>query len=53
MSEDLPVSPLSAAAQAAALMHEVFEAYKAAGFSEQQALYLVACHACGGPKEPQ
>lgn len=53
MSDNLPDSPLSAAAQAAALVHEVFEAYKAAGFTEQQALYLVACHICGGPKEPQ
>lgn len=53
MSGDFPESPLSPAAQAAAAVHEAFEAYKAAGFTEQQALYLVACHACGGPKEPR
>lgn len=52
MSWDLPDSPVSMAEQAATAMHELFQAYCAAGFTEQQALYLVACQACGGPREP-
>jgi hypothetical protein len=49
--ENLPASPLSELAQAATQLHELFSAYRAAGFTDQQALYLTACAACGGPKE--
>lgn len=52
MSDDeLPVSPLSEMAQAAAAMHELFTSYLRAGFTEPQALYLLACAVCGGPKQ--
>jgi hypothetical protein len=36
-----PVDPLTELAKAAAQLHELFRAYVDAGFSEQQALYLV------------
>lgn len=48
--EGMPNSPLTALAEGAAQLHEVYSAYVAAGFSEQQALYLTACALCGGPK---
>jgi hypothetical protein len=52
MSEDkLPASPLSELAQAAAASNELFREYVRAGFTDPQALYLVACVLCGGPKQ--
>ena len=36
-----PLDPLTALAEGAAQMHEMFLAYVQAGFTEQQALYLV------------
>jgi hypothetical protein len=47
----LPESPLSELAQAAAATHELFTSYVLAGFTDSQALYLVACVTCGGPRE--
>ena len=44
-------NPFGEMAQAATAMHEMFLSYLAAGFTEGQALYLVACLACGGPRE--
>lgn len=38
---DLPNDPVSALAEGAAQMHELFSSYVNAGFTEQQALYLV------------
>jgi hypothetical protein len=38
-----PQEPLTALAEGAAQMHEMFLAYIQAGFTEQQALYLVGC----------
>ena len=40
MSPD-PVDPLTELAQAAAQLHEAFCSYVDAGFTEQQALYLI------------
>jgi len=51
MPEDMPANPFGQLAEAALAMHEVFTSYREAGFTEQQALYLVACLMCGGPKE--
>ena len=51
--EEMPTNPFSALAEAAMSMHELFGAYVDAGFSEGQALYLVACVSCGRPKEQQ
>lgn len=51
MSDDMPESPFGALAQLAASVHELFTAYQEAGFTEGQALYLVACQTTGGPKE--
>lgn len=53
MADDMPENPFSQLAQAAMQMHELFTSYLQAGFSERQALYLVACVACGGPREQQ
>lgn len=36
-----PEDPITQLAQAAASLHELFTAYVAAGFTENQALYLV------------
>lgn len=41
MSDQGPQDPLTGLAQAAAAIHEMFTAYVDAGFTEQQALYLV------------
>ena len=38
-----PQEPMTALAEGAAQMHEMFTAYVAAGFTEAQALYLVGC----------
>lgn len=48
---EMPANPLTALSEAAAQLHELFQAYAQAGFTEKQALYLTACIACGGPKE--
>ena len=37
-----PAEPLTQLAEGAAQMHEMFLAYQHAGFTEHQALYLVA-----------
>jgi len=47
---DGPQDPFSALAEGAAQVHELFLSYVLAGFSEPQALYLVACVMTGGPK---
>lgn len=41
MPEDTPASPLTDLAAGAAQLHELFTAYVAAGFTENQALRLV------------
>jgi hypothetical protein len=38
-----PQDPMTALAEGAAQMHEMFLAYQQAGFTEQQALYLTGC----------
>ncbi len=38
---NLPPNPITVLAEGAAQLHEIFCSYKAAGFTEQQALYLV------------
>jgi hypothetical protein len=35
--------PMTALAEGAAQMHEMFLSYQQAGFTEQQALYLIGC----------
>lgn len=47
----MPASPFTALAGAAAALHELYRAYRDAGFTDRQALYLAACIACGGPRE--
>jgi hypothetical protein len=42
MTGPSPQDPITVLAEGAAQAHEVFLAYIAAGFSEQQALYLTA-----------
>jgi hypothetical protein len=42
MSDDLQ-DPMSVLAEGAAQIHEMFLSYQEAGFTEQQALYLVGC----------
>jgi hypothetical protein len=49
--EEMPANPFSALTEAAMSMHELFSSYQEAGFSDGQAMYLVACLMCGGPKE--
>lgn len=44
--------PFTAMATAAVAMHELFVEYVKAGFSEEHAIYLVACMASGGPNHP-
>ncbi|BFP50081.1 hypothetical protein KCMC57_64490 (plasmid) [Kitasatospora sp. CMC57] len=51
MSDEMPSFPLTQLAQSASAMHEMFVAQVAAGFTEAQALYLVACMVSGGPRE--
>lgn len=41
MGDGMPADPVSALAEGAAQLHEVFEAYQDAGFTERQALYLL------------
>lgn len=53
MNEPIPNNPFGEIAQLATTVHEVYVSYVEAGFTEQQALYLVACHVTGGPKEPR
>lgn len=50
MTDEMPANPLTALSEAAVQLHELFRSYLDAGFTEQQALYLAACVACGGPK---
>jgi mono/diheme cytochrome c family protein len=52
-NEQMPPSPFSQLAAAAAQLNELYRAYRDAGFTEGQALYLVACASCGGPREQQ
>jgi hypothetical protein len=41
MAEPVPADPMTQLAEGAAQLHELFLAYKAAGFSEAQAIYLI------------
>lgn len=41
MADDGPADPFSELQQAAASLHELFVSYVGAGFTEQQAIYLV------------
>lgn len=41
MTAPLPVDPVTALAAAATQLHELYESYVAAGFTEEQALRLV------------
>lgn len=50
--EETPADPFTAFAMAAAQIHEMFVAYLAVGFTEAQAMYLVAAAVTGGPKAP-
>ena len=38
---DLPPDPMTVLAQSAAVMHEIYTAYKAAGFTDDQAFTVV------------
>jgi hypothetical protein len=38
-----PTEPLTELAESTAQMHEMFLAYQEAGFTENQALYLIGC----------
>ena len=49
-AQDGPPDPFSQLAAGAAQVHEAFTSFVSAGFSEIQALYLVACILTGGPK---
>lgn len=51
-SEDLPADPISELAGAASQIHEVYQAYLSAGFTDTQALYLVGQVATGGKGTP-
>jgi hypothetical protein len=51
--ENLPLPPLGQLGQLAAMLHEAYGSFLNAGFTEAQAMYLVACMACGGPREQQ
>jgi hypothetical protein len=53
LPENLPLPPLGQLGQLAAMLHEAYGSFLNAGFTEAQAMYLVACMACGGPKEQQ
>ena len=41
MGDGMPADPMSSLAEGAVQLHEAFEAYKNAGFTEHQALFLV------------
>lgn len=41
-ANDDPKSPIGALLEAAISMHELYKSFVAAGFTEQQALYLVS-----------
>ena len=41
MGDDAPQDPITAMAEAAAGLHELFTAYTAAGFTEPQAMHLL------------
>lgn len=49
--EEMPASPLTELAQGATALHELYRSYREAGFTDSQAMYLIACMVCGGPKE--
>lgn len=44
----IPADPLTPLAETAARAHEVYLAYRAAGFTDRQALYLVGCQIKAG-----
>lgn len=44
---DGPLDPISAMAQAAAAMHELYESYREAGFTEGEAIKLIAAIVIG------
>jgi hypothetical protein len=48
-----PQEPLSELVEGAVAAHEMFLAYKEAGFTDNQALYLVASIVTAGIKPPQ
>ncbi|WP_329521179.1 hypothetical protein [Spirillospora sp. NBC_01491] len=41
MGDDMPADPVTELAAGAAQLHELYEAYGAAGFTEQQAMQLL------------
>lgn len=41
MGDDMPIDPLSMLAAGAAQLHEAYEAFRAAGFTEPQAMQMV------------
>lgn len=41
MNEDMPESPMTAMAEGAAQLHEMYTAYMEAGFSEERAFDLI------------
>jgi hypothetical protein len=45
-----PGNPLSPLIAMAVQLHELFQALVHAGFTETQAMYMVASQVCGGPK---
>lgn len=48
-----PSDPITELAQAAMQLHELFTAYVEAGFTEQQALYLVGKIMTAGVQPPE
>lgn len=41
MGDNMPADPLTSLAEGAAQLHETFEAFRAAGFTESQAMQMV------------
>lgn len=51
-AEPHPSDPFTGLDMGSVYLHETFASYVAAGFTEPQALYLVAAQLTGGPKAP-
>lgn len=48
MGDDMPADPVTLLAEGAAQLHEAYEAFRAAGFTEPQAMQMVCALACAG-----
>lgn len=49
MANDMPVDPVTDLAATAAQLHEAYEEFLAAGFSEAQAMQMVCAMLTGNP----